>query len=158
MADPDRNPGASGGDFIRTGTADAHTVVQFRHELSQWLGERLALDAVRLNDVLLAVNEALTNAAEFAYAGLQRGTMTVRARHHAPAGRLSVVVSDRGRWRYIDPRTQPNTRGRGIPLMRALADRMTIWRRPTGTQVRLQFHGCALTSAERCAASGLTRH
>ena len=44
----------------------------FRHELSQWLRAHFALDPVRRNDVLLAVNEALTNAAEFAYRGAAR--------------------------------------------------------------------------------------
>lgn len=152
MTDPYCTPGTSDGDFVRTGTADARTVAQFRHELSQWLGRHLALDAVKLNDVLLAVNEALTNAAEFAYTGLQRGTMTMRARYHARHDRLSVVVSDHGRWRHVDPAAQPNTRGRGIPLMRALADSTTISRQPTGTRVRLQFNECSRVSAERYAA------
>ncbi|HEX2276641.1 MAG TPA: ATP-binding protein [Candidatus Tectomicrobia bacterium] len=153
MADPDCSPAVSDGDFIRTGAADARTVTRFRHELSQWLSRQFELDAVRLNDVLLAVNEALTNAAEFAYAGLQRGTMTMRARYHARDDRLSVVVRDHGRWRHVDPTAQPKTRGRGIPLMRTLADRATISRRPTGTHVHLQFHDCSRMSAKRLATS-----
>ena len=59
-------------DFACVDTADAQA--RLRHELSRWLRAQFALDPVRLNDVLLAVNEALTNAAEFAYPG-RPGTM-----------------------------------------------------------------------------------
>ena len=49
-----------------------------------------------LNDVLLAVNEALTNAAEFAYRGRRSGTMTMQVRYDAREDVLLVDVSDRG--------------------------------------------------------------
>jgi serine/threonine-protein kinase RsbW len=138
-------------EFARSDSADAPTVARFRKELSQWLRAHFALDPIRLNDVLLAVNEALTNAAEFAYAG-QRGTMTMQARYRAADRKLLVDVSDHGTWRYTDPKTQPNTRGRGIPLMHALTDRMTISPRPNGTRVQLQFNDCAPVTAGSFAA------
>ena len=124
-------------------------MARLRHELSRWLRAHFALDPVRLNDVLLAVNEALTNAAEFAYPE-QRGTMALEVRYDVADGTLIVDVSDRGRWRHVDPAAQPNTRGRGIPLMRALADRTTISRLPNGTHVRLQFDYCSRVTAEAC--------
>ena len=104
------------GSFNMSDTADAQTVARLRHELSQWLRAHFALDPVRLNDLLLAVNEALTNAAEFAYAGRQ-GTMALQVRYDVADGTLVVDVSDRGRWRHVDAASRPNTRGRGIPLM-----------------------------------------
>ncbi len=110
---------------------------RLRNELSLWLRAHFVLDAARLNDVLLAANEALTNAAEFAYPG-QRGTMTMQARYDAADATLSVDVSDCGTWRQTDPKAQSNTRGRGIPLMHALADRATISPLPTGTWVQLR--------------------
>jgi serine/threonine-protein kinase RsbW len=125
--------------------ADARTVARFRYELSQWLRENFTLDPLRYNDVLLAVNEALTNAVEFAYGG-RAGAVTVQA-HHAVDDSLVVDVADRGSWRHTDPATRSNTRGRGIPLMRALADQADISRFATGTHVRLQFNGCALVTA-----------
>ncbi len=142
MTDPSCTAGAADTAFTLTDAADAQTVADFRRQLSRWLRAHLALDAVHSNDVLLAVNEAVTNAAEFAY-GEQRGTVTMQVRYIAAQRTLVVDVSDRGKWRYTDPSTRSNTRGRGIPLMRALADHATISPLPSGTQVRLQFNGCA---------------
>jgi anti-sigma regulatory factor (Ser/Thr protein kinase) len=149
MTDP--LPGAAPAAFTLTDTADAHTVAHFRAELARWLRARFALDAGRFNDVLLAVNEALTNAAEFAYRG-RRGTVTMQAEYLPADAALVFDVSDRGQWRHTDPRTRSNTRGRGIPLMRALADHASISRQPGGTRVRLRFDRCPLASADSMAA------
>ncbi len=135
--------------YSSNGPADAQTVAEFRRALSQWLRANFALDAVRLNDVLLAVNEALTNSAEFAYVDAEEpGTMSVTARSDAAARRLAVVVTDHGTWLEKVPDGRPNTRGRGIQLMHALADRATIQREPSGTQVRMEFDDCPLISQE----------
>lgn len=142
MTDQIASASAVAVDLVRVDSADALTVARMRRELSQWLRTHLALDPDRFNDVLLAANEALTNAAEFAYAGRQ-GTMTLRARYHPGDATLLVDVSDRGTWRHVEPQSQPNTRGRGIPLMRALADETTISATPNGTNVRMQFRDCA---------------
>lgn len=140
--------------YSSNGPADALTVAEFRNAFAQWLQENFALDAARLNDVVLAVNEALTNAAEFAYvASAEPGTMSVTARYDAADRRLSVVISDHGSWLEKVPDGKPNTRGRGIQLMQALADRTTIERESTGTRVRLEFDGCPLLSEEPYATS-----
>lgn len=108
-----------------------------------WLGRHFRLGAERSNDLLLAVNEALANAAEFAYVDAsQCGTVDLSATYDAAADTLAVTVNDRGRWRHKlpEPATvppQPQVRGRGIPLMRALADRVTIDRTARGTHVTL---------------------
>jgi serine/threonine-protein kinase RsbW len=140
--------------FSSNGPADGNTVAEFRHAFAQWLRDNFALDAEQFNDVLLAVNEALTNSAEFAYVTSgQRGTMSVTARYDAADRGLVVVVVDHGSWLEKVPNGQPSTRGRGIQLMRALADRTTIDRAPTGTQVRLEFGDCSLASQEPYANS-----
>jgi serine/threonine-protein kinase RsbW len=140
--------------FSSNGPADAHTVAEFRHAFAQWLRENFAFDAERLSDVLLAVNEALTNSAEFAYVtSAKRGTMSVTARYDAADRRLVVVVGDHGSWLEKVPNGQPSTRGRGIQLMRALADQTTIERASTGTQVRLEFGDCWLAPQEPYANS-----
>ena len=59
--------------------------------------------------------------------------MTLQVHYDAREGLLLVKVSDHGTWRHVDPADQPNTRGRGIPLMRALADDTTISRTANGT-------------------------
>ncbi len=108
-----------------------------------WLDRHFRLGAERSNDLLLAVNEALANAAEFAYVDAdRRGTVDLSATYDAAADTLAVTVDDRGRWRQQVPEpatvpSQPQVRGRGIPLMRALADRVTIDRTPRGTHVSL---------------------
>ncbi|MGV0718785.1 ATP-binding protein [Mycolicibacterium sp. XJ662] len=152
MSESNCSAGEMDASLIRNDTADAHNVAQFRSELSGWLRRHVTLDPVRFNDVVLAVNEALTNAAEFAYRG-GTGPMTMHARHHAADRQLEVVVSDHGSWRHVDGEGQPNTRGRGIPLMRALADRTTISKQSTGTEVRLQFDDCELVTPNAYSAS-----
>lgn len=151
MTDPSFSGSAADADLVRVDTADAHTVTRLRHELAHWLRAHVTLDAERLNDVLLAVNEALTNAAEFAYRGRQ-GMMALQVRHDLADGTLIVDVSDRGRWRHVNPAAQPNTRGRGIPLMHALADSTTISQTPNGTHVQMRFDDCARVPAEALAS------
>ncbi|MGE2719221.1 ATP-binding protein [Mycolicibacterium celeriflavum] len=140
--------------FSSNGPADAHTVAEFRHAFGHWLKTNFALDADRLSDILLAVNEALTNAAEFAYVNAdQPGTMSVTARYGAEDRRLVVTVSDQGAWLEKEPDGKPNTRGRGIQLMRALSDRATVNGSASGTHVELEFDHCRLASQEPFATS-----
>ncbi|MDG5486198.1 ATP-binding protein, partial [Mycolicibacterium gadium] len=87
----------------------------------------------------------------FAYRG-QQGTMTLRVRYDGARGALLVDISDRGTWRHVDPESQPNTRGRGIPLMRALSDQTTISPMPDGTHVHMQFGDCAASVAPQVYA------
>src|ERR1044072_130500 len=138
MTDQPFSTRAERADFVRVDTADALTVARIRRELSQWLSTHLMLDPDRLNDVLLAVNEALTNSAEYAYRGRQ-GTMTLDVHYDGADDSLLIEVSDRGTWRHVDPAAQPNPRGRGLPLMRALSDRMAISWTSDGTCVQMRF-------------------
>jgi serine/threonine-protein kinase RsbW len=131
------------GRFVRIGAADARTVTRLREEFAEWLRTELELDPVRFSDVVLTVYEALSNAAEFAYDGADgEATVTLQAHQHAAAGLLDVTVTDRGRWRPNDPALRKTSRGRGIPLMRALADGVDIEPSPQGTRVHLQFSDC----------------
>ena len=128
--------------------ADATRAAQLREEFSVWLRRHFALDATRVSDVVLAVNEALANAAEFAYATVGRpGAMHLRADYDGGASVLGVTVTDEGAWRIADPEKKSQSRGRGIPLMRALADRATIDSSAAGTSVRLEWNHVAVTDA-----------
>jgi len=120
--------------------ADAHNAGYVREQFADWLRQCTELDETRFSDVVLAVNEALANAAEFAYlhAG-GTGTIDVDAVRHRDASTLTVTVADQGSWRNPDPARQGRTRGRGIPLMRALADEVTIDTSALGTTVCLRF-------------------
>ncbi|AKS32160.1 ATP-binding protein [Mycolicibacterium goodii] len=114
---------------------------QLRREFSAWLGTHFTLDAVKASDIVLAVNEALANAAEFAYSNAKEpGVMHVRADYDTEAETLTVVVADEGAWRIGDTDHKNPARGRGIPLMHALTDRAVIDATASGTEVRLQWH------------------
>ncbi|MGO4446234.1 ATP-binding protein [Mycobacterium sp. 2YAF39] len=144
---------AADADFVCVDAADARSVSRLRQDLARWLRTQVKLDREKLDDVLLAVNEALTNSAEFAYRGRpQQGTMTLQVHYDAREGVLLVQVSDQGTWRHVDPADQPNTRGRGIPLMRAMADDITISRTPNGTHVQMRFGDCARIHAQAYAS------
>lgn len=127
--------------FAKIGViAGPELAAQIRQELSEWLRRNFLLDPEKTSDVLLAVYEALANAAEFAYVGAaQPGPMHVRADYDDAAAVLTVTVTDEGHWRSNDNDIKNIARGRGIPLMRALADRADINTTAAGTEVRLQW-------------------
>ena len=126
--------------FIRRGVnADAPTASGLREELSRWLRRGPVMDMTRLCDVVLAFNEALANAAEFAYTDEEPGTMDVEAVRDVGRRSITVTVSDRGHWRENNPLNRQRSRGRGIPLMRMLADSVTIDTSGLGTNVCLRF-------------------
>jgi anti-sigma regulatory factor (Ser/Thr protein kinase) len=122
-------------------TAVAESAARVRNEFSHWLHGNLTLDSVKASDVLLAVNEALANAAEFAYVDFsQPGVMHLHADYDRSAAILTVTIADQGNWRSCEPPINDPARGRGIPLMRALSDRAVIDSSSAGTQVQLQWH------------------
>jgi serine/threonine-protein kinase RsbW len=131
----------SGAQFMRVDvTADPQSAAAIRRQFSDWLGRHFTLDATKASDIVLAVNEAMANSAEYAYADHARpGTMHVRAVYDDTAATLSVTVTDEGAWRTADPAASGHRRGRGIPLMHALSDRATVDSSQSGTTVCLQW-------------------
>jgi anti-sigma regulatory factor (Ser/Thr protein kinase) len=127
--------------FVRLRVAaDALSATRIRVEFRNWLDRHFTLGAERFSDLVLAVSEALANAAEFAYTDVpDRGTMDVSAAYDADSDTLAVTVNDRGRW-HQRATSRDLTRGRGIPLMRALADEANIHATPHGTQVTLTWN------------------
>ncbi|WP_082975675.1 ATP-binding protein [Mycobacterium sp. E2238] len=121
--------------------ADPRSAARARAEFGIWLETHSTLSSDRFSDVLLAVNEAIANAAEFAYCeASRRGTLDVSAAYDRQSDTLSVTVDDRGRWRQQLPaHYQQQRRGRGIPLMETLADDVAIDRTPRGTRVTLTW-------------------
>jgi anti-sigma regulatory factor (Ser/Thr protein kinase) len=94
--------------------------------------ESLRVERGRLEDVLLAAGEAAGNAIEHAYRG-DRGCVRLRA--FVSGCRIVVEVRDSGVWRLAgDPE-----RGRGLGIMRALVDRVSIESTTSGTSVRLEL-------------------
>lgn len=121
--------------------ATLHYTVSSRPTLSpdavrSWLVGLRWPDADR-DDLLLAVGEAISNAAEHAYPGAP-GDITVSGRHEltrAGLRRVVITVTDQGHWRptrYCRP-----PRGQGLGLMRELTASLRIETEPDGTRVRL---------------------
>ena len=134
----ERDPGAI--RFVRHDLpADAPTAAMVRDDFTRWLRRRVGLDETRLCDVVLAVNEALANIAEFAYRDGVTGTCDLEAVNDVAAGVLAVTISDQGHWREPDPNLRQRHRGRGIPLMRTLADSLIIDTSTLGTSVCMRF-------------------
>ncbi|MCK0174150.1 MULTISPECIES: ATP-binding protein [Mycobacteriaceae] len=129
--------------FARVGVAaDGEAAARLREEFARWLEMHFELDPVRSSDLLLATNEALANAAEFAYwEAAVPGTMDLDALFDPTTGTLTVTIVDRGTWREKTPEMADRARGRGIPLMEALTDRAAIDTTSGGTRVQLQWTG-----------------
>jgi serine/threonine-protein kinase RsbW len=88
-----------------------------------------------VDDLVLATYEALANVADHAYTGVQ-GDAWVEAERSSP-GELTVVVSDRGRWR--PPPDDPGLRGRGMALITALTERVAVQRGTAGTSIVMHW-------------------
>ena len=83
--------------------------------------------------MLTTVGEASANAIDHAYSDQREPLMRVEAAH--VDGEVILNVTDTGRWKAPEPSSQ---RGRGLAMMQALADSVTIDRRPSGTSVTLR--------------------
>jgi serine/threonine-protein kinase RsbW len=138
--------------FACTTAADASGAARIRNGFAGWLHRHFSLSDERRSDVVLAIYEALANAAEFGYLDTPgHGTIAFTASYEDDIDTLAVTVTDRGRWRPTAP-AHHALRGRGIPLMRALADETRISTSERGTQACLTWTN--LLSAPKGAASG----
>ncbi|MGM1065614.1 ATP-binding protein, partial [Saccharothrix sp. Mg75] len=123
--------------------ADHHWGVEFpaqpgrlaavRAGLDGWLAASGLTEDDRY-DLLIAVNEAASNAVEHAYPHGDDGVVHIDA-DARPDGSVRVVVTDYGTWRV--PPAALTTRGRGLLLMHENVDDVLIDRQPTGTTVTL---------------------
>lgn len=92
----------------------------------------------QLCDIVLAVNEAVSNCIEHAYRSDLPGLIKIEGRVvDAPNARqIELVVHDHGSWRPVPP---PNEhRRRGIPLMHACMEHVVIEGSSRGTRVALR--------------------
>ena len=113
--------------------ADADRASAIRRELGEWL-DIVGVDPDRAYDVVLATYEAIANSVEHAYRDhADRGTLDIRVLWVAD-GRIDVKVVDRGAG--ASHNSGPN-RGRGVPLMRALADSAAVTSDQNGTTVHM---------------------
>lgn len=126
-----------------TASADGRAASQMIKQLRAWLIRSVAIDEQRCSDVVLATYEALANCADHAYRHHgQPGKMTLHLSHDAHNSTVQICVEDRGRW--IAPEPRPIIRGRGLHLIKALADDVSVNGRDDGTTICLHFTHCPL--------------
>ncbi|VVJ21400.1 PAS/PAC sensor hybrid histidine kinase [Amycolatopsis camponoti] len=114
--------------------AHPDSLASTRHWLRAWLGTA-SLGEDLAQDVLVATGEACANAVEHAYPEAA-GNAHLSARFAGP--RLVVTVSDRGHWKRPPPDNRV-LRGRGMPMMEALADAVAVRHDEHGTTVMLEW-------------------
>jgi serine/threonine-protein kinase RsbW len=108
-------------------------VTKMRRALALWL-DHTDIDVGQRNDVLLVANEAAANAAEHAYGFDGQGVVQVEA--EVKDRRMELSVRDSGTWRQ--PPTDTD-RGRGLKIIRALADDVIISPGVSGTIVSMSI-------------------
>ena len=115
--------------------ADPARLAGVRHAVTAWAaGAALGPDAVE--DLQLAVGEAVANAVEHAYGGTDRpGPVDIELTSDRDGG-VTVTVLDGGTWRPVP--ADPGFRGRGLQLIHALAGDVDLDRGPSGTALRFR--------------------
>jgi serine/threonine-protein kinase RsbW len=125
------------------------TVRVLRTAVRAW-AIRAGLEIETVEAVVLAVDEAVTNAVEHAHASDPvapagvgpspgPGRVTLGAAGRGCGGGVAVAVGDDGTWQ--PPADDPGHRGRGVQLIGRLADRSTITTSEHGTCVRMCWAG-----------------
>ncbi|MFI5776398.1 SpoIIE family protein phosphatase [Nocardia sp. NPDC051570] len=117
-----------------------------RRALTTWLAAA-AVPHELAADLVAAANEACSNSVEHAYRNGSSGRVALTA--ECTMDRVVIEVSDTGAWR---PQPEdPGHRGRGIAMMRALSDELTIDHLGVGTRVRMiaQLPAVSVTPAGR---------
>ena len=104
-----------------------------RTALRTWL-TRADMKAEQVQDVLIATGEAVANAIEHGHRNSPGGTVSLRAT--ALADRVLVSVVDTGVWKTPRPDVDI-TRGRGVTLMKALMQDVSIVPAANGTTVHM---------------------
>jgi integral membrane sensor domain MASE1/GAF domain-containing protein/anti-sigma regulatory factor (Ser/Thr protein kinase) len=111
--------------------ADRDELRPLRHRVRAWL-QSIDVPAERIDDVVLGLGEAVSNAIEHAYNGQAAAMIDVEG--IIDGDRLEITIRDEGKWR---PGPSRNDGGRGIDVMRAVTVEMEIETGSDGTTVRL---------------------
>jgi anti-sigma regulatory factor (Ser/Thr protein kinase) len=121
------------------------SVPQMRRGLRGFLYDS-ALSYDEAEDLLLAASEAANNAVEHAQ---QPTEPFFDVSTEVDDGRVTIVIQDHGGWQLP---TSTSDRGRGLAMMRALAD-TTVTTRLSGTTVTIRSRCTGLVLADEGRAS-----
>jgi anti-sigma regulatory factor (Ser/Thr protein kinase) len=114
--------------------AELSVLRPIRREVERWAVEHRVTDD-ELIDLQLAIGEAVSNGIEHGYRDRAAGPVEIDLEIR-PDGRrrlLAVRVRDHGRWRPAPAR--PGHRGRGLAMIRSLAEDMRVTSDAHGTEV-----------------------
>jgi serine/threonine-protein kinase RsbW len=127
--------------FSHSFPAAPRELAELRERLRSWLAEHGVEEDVE-RGVVLAASEAASNAVEHGYGSDGAGIVTVLAQLHD--GRLELSVRDEGTWRETRSDTD---RGRGLTIMQAIVDELSIEREDGATVLRMSQSAREPTSA-----------
>ena len=128
-----RDEPATADRFRRVISARAHELSPLRRALLAWLQERRIAEEV-VDGVVLAANEAVTNAIEHAYGDVLGGAGHVLVVACADDTYVTVEVRDAGRWQA---RPSHTSRGRGLSMARQVGA-VDVRSGPSGTTVTIR--------------------
>ncbi len=129
--------GAASNVFAVALAAVPARITSSRRQLADWLSSA-GVTPCQAHDILLAVSEAVTNAIEHGSRRDAGKLVTVRA--SVCDETVTATVSDSGRWIHPAPHAASLTqRGRGLIIIRAVANSVEIARTAFGTQITMQF-------------------
>ncbi|RSN22400.1 histidine kinase [Amycolatopsis sp. WAC 04169] len=114
--------------------ADAGELAFVRRKLRGWL-QCCGLEVDLLQNILVAAGEAIANAVEHGHRDDPGGLVRLQA--SASADSVTLIVRDSGSWKTHSPAADSD-RGRGLILMRAFMDEVTVERGNAGTTVQLK--------------------
>lgn len=111
--------------------AEVGQLATTRDALRIWL-QRNDIGAEQVQDLLVAVGEAIANSIEHGHRGGRAGSVTLTGTAHG--ARVHIRIVDTGEWKPAEEVPHP-TRGRGLKLMRALTEDVAIHSDSLGTTV-----------------------
>ncbi|MFI5901654.1 SpoIIE family protein phosphatase [Streptomyces cyaneofuscatus] len=111
--------------------AESGQLAPVRKALRGWL-DQCDLPPGTAQNVLVAAGEACANAIEHGHRDAPGDTVYFRA--EASVDNLRLTIADSGRWKVPQPERNAH-RGRGMGLMRALMQQVTVTQGPAGTTV-----------------------
>lgn len=119
--------------FELTRPAEPETVTAFRHHAAAFAAEQGG-GPVLVEDIALAVSEAVTNAVKYAYGASREPSVSLSA--SAEDGWLTLRVSDRGTGFGAG---SSDGLGLGLSIIARLCDDLKIVQEGSGTQVLMRF-------------------
>jgi anti-sigma regulatory factor (Ser/Thr protein kinase) len=131
---PAADVNTDGQPFRWEGRAIVERLTDVRRAIQNW-AEDVGLSADLIEELALASYEAMANAAEHAYVGVEPGVLSVLV--ETSAGQVDALVADQGKWQVPDPGA--GFRGRGLLLIKSLAEDVTVIATEQGTTVRMRW-------------------